>query len=106
MPTDYCVEILGARFRCLDSGFLPGESVDAVIRPEDIDIVPASEGAIRGIVKTLTFKGVHYEMTIEANGFSWLVHSTDKSDEGSTVGLALEPDAIHVMKAQKSEVRA
>ncbi|GHV39188.1 spermidine/putrescine ABC transporter ATP-binding protein [Clostridia bacterium] len=97
MREDYAVEILGAKFRCMDFGFGADKPIDAVIRPEDIDIVPEEKGAITGVVTSLVFKGVHYEMTIEANDFTWLVHSTDKSNEGDRVGLSLEPDAIHIM---------
>ena len=98
MIDDYLVEFLGKRFECLDSGFGRGEEVDVVIRPEDLDLTPAGEGKLEGIVKSVTFKGVHYEMDIVANNFEFLVHSTDMAPVGTTVGLTLTPDDIHIME--------
>ncbi|MBR0464710.1 MAG: ABC transporter ATP-binding protein [Clostridia bacterium] len=42
-----------------------GETVDVLIRPEDIAIVPINEGVMRGEVKSVVFKGVHYELMVE-----------------------------------------
>ena len=98
MIDDYIVEFLGKKFECLDSGFGRGEKVDVVIRPEDLDITPAGEGKLEGVVKSVTFKGVHYEMDIEANGYEFLVHSTDMAPVGASVGLTLTPDDIHIME--------
>ena len=39
--------------------------VDVVIRPEDLDIVPRGEGKLKGVVKSVLFKGVHYETMVE-----------------------------------------
>ena len=98
MIDDYLVEFLGKRFECLDAGFGRGEEVDVVIRPEDLDLTPAGEGKLEGIVKSVIFKGVHYEMDIDARGFEFLVHSTDMAPVGATVGLTLTPDDIHIME--------
>ncbi len=98
MIDDYLVEFLGEKFECLDSGFGRGEEVDVVIRPEDLDLTPAGQGKLTGIVKSVIFKGVHYEMDIVANGYEFLVHSTDMAPVGSTVGLTLTPDDIHIME--------
>lgn len=98
MIDDYLVEFLGKKFECLDSGFGRGEDVDVVIRPEDLDLTPAGEGKLEGVVKSVTFKGVHYEMDIVANGYEFLVHSTDMAPVGTTVGLTLTPDDIHIME--------
>ena len=77
MLEDKLVEILGVRFRCVDTGFGQNRPVDVVIRPEDVDLVKPEEGIIDGVVTHLIFKGVHYEMEVMANGYEWLVHSTD-----------------------------
>ncbi|HNZ82871.1 MAG TPA: ABC transporter ATP-binding protein [Sedimentibacter sp.] len=98
MIDDYLVEFLGKRFECLDAGFGRGEEVDVVIRPEDLDLTPVGQGMLEGIVRSITFKGVHYEMDIAANGFTFLVHSTDMAPVGATVGLTLTPDDIHIME--------
>ena len=59
--------MLGAVWQCVDVGFGQNKAVDAVIRPEDIDLVSPGEGTINGVVTNLIFKGVHYEMDILAN---------------------------------------
>ena len=64
MRADYVVEIFGRKFRCLDHGFEPNEPVDVVIRPEDVDIVPADSGHLCGTVTSVTFKGVHYDTIV------------------------------------------
>lgn len=98
MHDDYLVEFLGKKFECLDFGFGKGELVDVVIRPEDLDLTLAGEGKLEGTVQSLTFKGVHYEIIINVDGYKFLVHSTDKADVGSVVGLTLTPDDIHIME--------
>lgn len=85
-------------FESLDKGFKKGERVDVVVRPEDIDIVDFDKGMINGLVKELTFKGVHWEMLIEVDGFTYKVDSTDKRDVGEKVGLIIDPDSMHLMK--------
>lgn len=99
MVEDYLVEVAGQRFKSLDSGFGKMAPVDVVIRPEDIDVVPADSAAahINGLVSSVTFKGVHYEMIVDVNGFKWMIQSTDVQHVGDKIGLALTPDDIHVM---------
>ena len=77
--------------------------VDAVIRPEDIDLVKPEEGILEGIVTHLIFKGVHYEMEVTANNFEWLVHSTDMVPVGTPVGIKVDPFDIQIMKKPESE---
>ena len=82
-------------------GFEKGESVDVVVRPEDVDIVAPDKGMLTGVVTSVTFLGVHYEIIVDIGGFKWMIQTTDEAFEGDTVGLFIEPDAIHIMK--KSE---
>lgn len=103
MLEDKLVEILGARFPCVDVGFGRNKPVDVVIRPEDIDLVEPDLGTIQGIVNHLIFKGVHYEMEVEANGFEWLVHSTDMFPVGQRVGIHVDPFDIQIMNKPESE---
>lgn len=103
MVEDKLVEILGARFRCVDTGFGMNKPVDVVIRPEDIDLVTPAEGTIKGTVTHLIFKGVHYEMEVMANGHEWLVHSTDMFPVGTEVGLSVDPFDIQIMNRPESE---
>ena len=103
MVRDRLVNILGANFPCVDEGFGENKPVDVVIRPEDIDLVAPEDGIITGRVTSLIFKGVHYEMDVMANGYEWLVHSTDLSPVGSEVGLKVDPFDIQIMKKPESD---
>ncbi len=103
MVEDRLVKILGAAFPCVDEGFGRNKPVDAVIRPEDIDLVAPSEGTIEGIVTSLIFKGVHYEMEVLANNCEWIVHSTDMFPVGTEVGIRVDPFDIQIMKKPESE---
>lgn len=101
MREDCVVEIFGIKFKCVDRGFALNEAVDVVIRPEDIDPVAPEMGTLCGTVTSVTFKGVHYEIIIDVKGFKWMIQTTDYCEVGSTVGLLIDPNDIHVMK--KSE---
>ena len=103
MLQDRLVEILGAKFPCVDEGFGVRKPVDVVIRPEDIDLVKPEDGIITGRVTHLIFKGVHYEMEVVANGYTWLVHSTDMVPVGEEVGLWVNPFDIQIMNKPESE---
>ena len=98
MRADFWVEMAGHRFKCLDKGFGVDENVDVVVRPEDVDVVPVEKSMISGVVTSITFKGVYYEIIVEIKGFKWMIQSTDYQAVGSTIGLNVEPDAIHIMK--------
>ena len=101
MIDDYTVRFAGKKFRCLDSGFSKMEKVDVVIRPEDVKVVSREEGDISGDVTQVTFKGVHYEIIVDVNNFKWMIQSTKSEVVGTSIGLVLGPDDIHIMK--KSE---
>ena len=101
MLADRLVAFSGQRFNCVDSGFDKREPVDVVIRPEDVDIVPEEKGMLKGIVTSVTFLGVHYEIIVDIDGFKWMIQTTDFVDVDEHIGIYLEPDAIHVM--HKSE---
>ena len=101
MLEDYKVKFFGRIFQCVDAGFAPNESVDVVIRPEDIDIVAPEEGHLVGTVTSVTFKGLNYDIIVEFKGFKWLIQTTDHCAVGSTIGIRLNPEDIHIM--HKSE---
>ena len=103
MVEDKLVKILGVNFPCVDEGFGRNKPVDAVIRPEDIDLVKPEEGIMEGVVTHLIFKGVHYEMEVLANNFEWLVHSTDMFPVGTEVGIKVDPFDIQIMKKPETE---
>mgnify|MGYP000856171128 FL=1 len=99
MRADRIVEFAGERFDCVDFGFDKDEPVDVVIRPEDFQLIPLENAKLQGVVRSVTFLGVHYEMIIESsNGIKWLVHSTAMEPVGTSVGLDITPMDIHVMK--------
>ena len=101
MLDDYSVKFAKHTFNCLDKGFDKNEPVDVVIRPEDVDVVPIEKGMLSGKVSTVTFKGVHYEIIVEIDGFKWMIQTTDYVAPDAEIGVYIEPDAIHIMK--KSE---
>lgn len=103
MIQDRLVQILGTKFDCVDTGFGQNKPVDVVIRPEDVDLVEPEKGTITGVVTHLIFKGVHYEMEVQANGFEWLVHSTDMFPVGQKVGIHVDPFDIQIMNKPESE---
>ena len=103
MIEDRLVNILGTRFACVDTGFGNNKPVDVVIRPEDVILVEPSEGIIQGVVTHLIFKGVHYEMEVQAGGFEWLVHSTTLFPVGKEVGIKVDPFNIQIMNKPDSE---
>ena len=97
MPKDFVVDFAGRTFECVDKGFAPGELVDVVVRPEDIKVVAPEEGQLSGIVESVIFKGVHYEMTVDVGGGSWLIQSTLSEDVGTCIGMMILPNDIHIM---------
>lgn len=101
MRADFWVEMAGHKFKCLDKGFGVDEEVDVVVRPEDVDVVPVENAMISGIVTSTTFKGDYYEIIVEIKGFKWMIESTHNQTVGSTIGLNIIPDAIHIMKKSK-----
>ena len=103
MIEDKLVEILSARFPCVDTGFGTNRPVDVVIRPEDVILSSPADGRLAGIVTHLIFKGVHYEIEIVANGFEWLVHSTGMYPVGTQVGIDVDPFNIQIMHKPASE---
>ena len=103
MVRDYYVEFAGRGFECVDKGFETNEKVDVVIRPEDIKLVPVEEGMLEGVVESVIFKGVHYEMIIYGNGIRWMVHSTMMEPANTRVGMKITPYDIHIMKKVTKE---
>ncbi|HBJ1650566.1 spermidine/putrescine ABC transporter ATP-binding protein [Clostridium botulinum] len=98
MIDDFNVEFCNKRFNCVDKGFEKLESIDVVIRPEDIKIVEAEKGMLKGIVKSIMFKGVHYEMQVEVDDFTFILHNTKSADVDNEIGLDIFPEDIHIMK--------
>ncbi len=101
MLEDFKVKFSNHVFTCVDKGFGKGEKVDIVVRPEDVDVVSIDKGMITGVVSSVTFKGDYYEIIVDVQGFKWMLETSDHVAPETTIGLYIEPEAIHVMK--KSE---
>ena len=107
MLEDKLVEFLGVKFPCVDTGFGRHRPVDVVIRPEDVELVAPEQGTLEGDVTSLIFKGVHWEIDVMANGYEWLVHTTQMHPVGSHVGIKVDPFNIQIMnKPESSDERA
>ena len=98
MVSDYKVVFCDVEFECVDKGFEPNEDIDIVIRPEDIKILPENESKLTGLVKSVIFKGVHYEIEVECCNKSWIIHNTKYAEVGTRIGLGIYPEDIHIMK--------
>ncbi len=104
MIKDKEVEFIGHKFECVDKGFGENKAVDVVVRPEDIYILPNPEnGDFSGVVKSCTFKGVHYEMIVETDkGFELMLQDYNAFDVDATVGMLVKPSDIHVMRKERT----
>ena len=64
-------------------------------------MVPPEEGILTGKVTMVTFKGVHFEIIVDVDGFKWMIQSTEQSFVGDIIGLTVDPDNIQIMKKSK-----
>lgn len=103
MLEDYKIQVCDKVFECVDKGFAKNEEVDVVIRPEDVKMVEAGKGMLEGTVKSIIFKGVHYELEVEEKGRTWLIHNTQCAEIGSTIGMDLYPEDFHIMTKSGDE---
>ena len=107
MVEDKVVKICDRIFPCIDTGFGNNRPVDVVIRPEDLIIGKPGEGQLDGVVSHNVFIGVHYEMEIEAGGFTWLAQNTTSYPVGTEVSLSVIPENIQIMhKPQRKDEEA
>ena len=103
MLEDKRVSFIGHDFDCVDKGFGENVPVDVVIRPEDIYIKKNTEGEqFTGVVRTCTFKGVHYEMFVDTDsGNELMIQDYNAFEPGTTVGMHIHPGDIQVMKKER-----
>ena len=107
MVEDRVVKICDTVFPCIDEGFGRNKPVDVVIRPEDLIIGKPGAGKLNGEVIHNVFIGVHYEMEIEAGGYTWLAQNTESFPVGMKVSLDVEAENIQIMhKPQTKEEEA
>ena len=97
MLEDDLVRFSDTDFQCVDEGFDKNAPVDVVIRPEDIMLVGEDVGMLTGVVESVIFKGVHYEMIIISGDYKWKVQSTTMQPVGTRVGMTIVPYNIHIM---------
>ena len=99
MREDYKVECEGLIWKCPDKGFEKDEFIELVIRPEDLEMVPEGQGKAQGIVESVVFKGVHYEIVVrDDTGYDWIVQNTKNAQIGSRMGIDFSDDAIQIMR--------
>ncbi len=97
MLKDYLVRFEGVDFPCVDAGFGENKPVDVVVRPEDIEIRKPEDEPLRGVVESVTFKGVHYEMMVRSGSYLWKIHSITCCEPGDEIGMKIIPEYIHIM---------
>ena len=98
MKDDYLVSFDGKDYECVDYGFKKNEIVDVVLRPEDLDIVEPGQGFIDGVVDSIIFKGVHYEIDVKASDRIYTIHTIKYHAEGSNVSIVFDKEDVHVME--------
>ncbi|WP_106450203.1 ABC transporter ATP-binding protein [Trichococcus alkaliphilus] len=104
MVEDYKVSFVGKEFECSDAGITPGEKVEIVIRPEDLELTTVENGKLVVNIDMQLFRGVHYEIIgYDKDGNEWMIHSTKRAEIGKDVGLHFGPQDIHVMRLGESE---
>lgn len=99
MTGDKKVRFCGGEFECVDD--VPeGTLIDAVVRPEDVILTTPDQGVVEGVVTSVIFKGIHYEIAVESGKYEMIIQSTKAATVGDHVGMTLEPDGIHIMIAE------
>jgi spermidine/putrescine transport system ATP-binding protein len=99
MTGDKRVRFCGGEFVCVDD--VPeGTLVDVVVRPEDVILTAPELGTVEGVVTSVIFKGIHYEIAVESGRYEMVIQSTKAPKTGEKVGMSLEPDGIHIMIAE------
>lgn len=102
MIKDFCVEISGNKFECVDKGFKYNEPIDVIIRPEDIKILDSSDPAslIKAEVLSCVFKGDHYQVTALTYGEErneLIIHDNVEVKVGDNIGIYIKPFDFHIM---------
>ena len=102
MVKDFCVDISGHKFECVDKGFKFDEPIDVIVRPEDIKIVPLDDKQclINAEVLSCVFKGDHYQVTALTYGDERneiIIHDNVEVNTSDTIGLYIKPFDFHIM---------
>lgn len=91
----------GAVFTCVDE-YERGTAIDAVIRPEDIEITSVEKGQIKGTILSCDFKGTFYIVSVLSGKNEIDIHSLNSYEIGQEVGLSILPDNIHLIPYDNS----
>lgn len=89
----------GGEFACVDD-VEQGTHITSVVRPEDVILTAPEKGIIRGVVTSVIFKGIHYEITVTSGKNEMVCQSVNSAKVGDRVGIYVEPDNIHIMIAE------
>ena len=93
------VKFLGKTFDTIHEEFETDEKLDALIRPEDINIIKsATKAKLTGVIEKATYRGSYYNYDINVKGTKIFVETSYKYEEGQTVYLDWDLDAIHLMR--------
>jgi len=96
------VEFDGERFLMDETNFPVGAEVDVMMRPEDLDIVYPSKGKLTGVVDSIFFKGVFYEVDVTLDNKRIVtIHTTDYIPAGKKVGINFDTEDITLMEKMK-----
>lgn len=97
------VEILGLKLYTIHDEFIPGQKLDCLIRPEDIDI-DLNSGYFKGKVIQNIYKGSYYSLDIKVENTIINVETNDFYDLETQVFLKWDDDAIHLMEMENAEI--
>ena len=89
----------GGEFACVDDIEI-GTQITAVVRPEDVILTRPGDGIIDGVVTSVIFKGIHYEITVESGRNEMVIQTVNKAAPGDKVGMYVDPENIHIMIAE------
>lgn len=101
------VKFLGKTFDTIHEEFETDEKLDALIRPEDINIIKSTtKEKLTGVIEKATYRGSYYNYDINVKGTKIFVETSYKYEEGQTVYLDWDLDAIHLMRKDLKLVAA
>ena len=89
----------GGEFDCVDD-YEEGTHITAVVRPEDVEITAPDQGTIVGVVDSVIFKGIHYEITVLSGKNEMVIQTIHSARAGDRVGMRVNPENIHIMLAE------
>ena len=96
MEDKFKASFAGGLFECVDD-YEKGIKIDAVIRPEDVEVVTPENGQLVGEVTSADFKGTFYITFVQCGQYEMEVHCLNHYAVGTKVGLKVVPDNIHII---------